>query len=215
MQSKNLCLHIQVHVHTNVHIIRVCTLFFWFLYLISANLPMPYLNGVSYCDPLGDLNVWGTMLKLPDTVPEIIMLATKVGRCMLISCEGDDTCIKSIYALRVCCTYSTCTCTCTWHCMCTCMYTSMYIPVHVCHNRAEIPHYIPSINLLFCDYEVIMRRCTCTLYNIHVCACGKYLQYIRTCTCTCVRVHAASGCGLRVISGYKYLTITCMHIIKR
>ena len=40
---------------------------------------------------------------------------------------------------------------------------------------------------------------------------------VRMCTCTCVRVHvhAASGCGLRVISGYKYLTITCMHIIER
>jgi hypothetical protein len=40
---------------------------------------MPYLTGVTYCDPLGDKNVWGTMFKLPDPVPEVIMLATKVG----------------------------------------------------------------------------------------------------------------------------------------
>ena len=45
---------------------------------------MPYLNGVSYCDPLGDLNVWGTMFQLPGIVPEIIMLATKVGRFIYV-----------------------------------------------------------------------------------------------------------------------------------
>ena len=44
----------------------------------SANLPMPYLNNVAYCDPLGDQNVWGTMFQLKAPVKDIIMLATKV-----------------------------------------------------------------------------------------------------------------------------------------
>ena len=47
--------------------------------LCAENLPIPYLNGERFCDPLEDNNVWGSLFNLTDDVnSEVIMLATKV-----------------------------------------------------------------------------------------------------------------------------------------
>ena len=57
-----------------------------YTYPLAANLPMPYLNNVGYCDPLGDQNVWGTMFRLQESMSdEVIMLATKVHYVLYIS----------------------------------------------------------------------------------------------------------------------------------
>lgn len=68
-----------MYVHTQcTYIVHVCAFTCFDISPSSANLPMPYLTGVNYCDPLGDQNVWGTVFQLQQPVPEIIMLATKV-----------------------------------------------------------------------------------------------------------------------------------------
>ena len=61
---------------------------------------MPYLNGVVYCDSLGDQNVWGTMFQLQQPVQEVIMLATKVHTHTHTSLWNYDTSSPEIYVVR-------------------------------------------------------------------------------------------------------------------
>ena len=45
--------------------------------LTTEKLPIPYLNGKAYCDPLGDFSVWGSLFNLSSD-SQVIMLAAKV-----------------------------------------------------------------------------------------------------------------------------------------
>lgn len=49
---------------------------------LTDKLPIPYLNGDNFCEPLGDLTVWGSLYNLTEentASHEVIMLATKVS----------------------------------------------------------------------------------------------------------------------------------------
>lgn len=46
--------------------------------VIAGKLPIPYLYETSYCDPLGDDSVWGSLYNLSETDSQLIMLAAKV-----------------------------------------------------------------------------------------------------------------------------------------
>lgn len=47
---------------------------------VAGKLPVPYLTGDAFCDPLGDLSVWGSLYNLTvDNTEKVIMLTTKVS----------------------------------------------------------------------------------------------------------------------------------------